>query len=51
MTTVLLADDQALVRVGLRKILEAEPETAIVGEADDGEDAVPRRGGTGPTSY
>jgi DNA-binding NarL/FixJ family response regulator len=40
MTTVLIADDQALVRVGLRKILEAEPETAIVGEADDGEDAV-----------
>ena len=40
MTTVLIADDQALVRVGLRKILDAEPETDIVGEADDGEDAV-----------
>jgi DNA-binding NarL/FixJ family response regulator len=40
MTTVLIADDQALVRVGLRKILEAEPETSVVGEADDGEDAV-----------
>ena len=40
MTTVLLADDQALVRVGLRKILEAEPETEVVGEAGDGEDAV-----------
>ena len=40
MTTVLIADDQALVRVGLRKILEAEQETTVVGEVGDGEDAV-----------
>ncbi len=40
MTTVLIADDQALVRVGLRKILEAEPDTEVVGEAGDGEEAV-----------
>jgi DNA-binding NarL/FixJ family response regulator len=40
MTTVLIADDQALVRVGLRKILEAESETSVVGEAGDGDDAV-----------
>jgi DNA-binding NarL/FixJ family response regulator len=40
MTNVLIADDQALVRVGLRKILEAEPDTTVVGEAGDGEDAV-----------
>jgi RNA polymerase sigma factor (sigma-70 family) len=40
MTTVLIADDQALVRVGLRKILEAEAELSVVGEAVDGEDAV-----------
>jgi DNA-binding NarL/FixJ family response regulator len=40
MTRVLIADDQALVRVGLRKILESEPETVVVGEATDGEDAV-----------
>lgn len=40
MTTILIADDQALVRVGLRKILEAEPETSVVGEAGDGDDAV-----------
>src|SRR6266496_6691930 len=40
MTSVLIADDQALVRVGLRKILESEPETSVVGEAGDGEDAV-----------
>jgi DNA-binding NarL/FixJ family response regulator len=40
MTSVLIADDQALVRVGLRKILEVEPDTDVVGEAGDGEDAV-----------
>ena len=40
MTSVLIADDQALVRVGLRKILEAEPGTSVVGEAADGEEAV-----------
>ena len=40
MTTLLIADDQALVRVGLRKILENEPQTTVVGEAGDGQDAV-----------
>ena len=40
MTTVLIVDDQALVRVGLRKILESEPELTVLGEAGDGEDAV-----------
>jgi DNA-binding NarL/FixJ family response regulator len=40
MTSVLIADDQALVRVGLRKILETEAETTVVGEASDGAEAV-----------
>jgi DNA-binding NarL/FixJ family response regulator len=40
MTRVLIADDQPLVRVGLRKILEAEPDLDVVAEAADGEDAV-----------
>ena len=40
MTTVLIADDQALVRVGLRKILESEPDMNVVGEVEDGDDAV-----------
>jgi DNA-binding NarL/FixJ family response regulator len=40
MTTVLVADDQAMIRVGLRKILEAEADLSVVGEAGDGEDAV-----------
>jgi DNA-binding NarL/FixJ family response regulator len=40
MTSVLIADDQALVRVGLRKILEGESDLTVVGEAGDGEDAI-----------
>lgn len=37
---VLLADDQALVRTGLRMILEAEDDLEVVGEAQDGAEAV-----------
>jgi DNA-binding NarL/FixJ family response regulator len=40
MTRVQIADDQALIRVGVRKILDAEPEITVVGEAADGQDAV-----------
>ena len=40
MTSVLIADDQALVRVGLRKILENEPDATVVAEAENGEEAV-----------
>lgn len=40
MTSILIADDQALVRVGLHKILDAEPDFTVVGEVADGEDAV-----------
>lgn len=40
MTGVLIVDDQALIRVGLHKILDMEPDTSVVGEAVDGEDAV-----------
>jgi len=35
-TSVLLADDQALVRGGFRLILEAQPDLDVVGEAEDG---------------
>jgi DNA-binding NarL/FixJ family response regulator len=37
---VLLADDQSLVRAGLRSILEAEPDLTVVGEAQNGLEAV-----------
>ena len=40
MITVAIADDQPLVRSGLRMILEAEPDIEIVGEAADGAEAV-----------
>jgi len=39
---VLLADDQALVRSGFRKLLEAEPGIEVVAEAADGLEAVER---------
>jgi len=37
---VMLADDQALVRGGLRKIVDTEADMHVVGEAEDGLDAV-----------
>ena len=47
---MLIADDQALVRVGLRKILDFEPDIEVVGEAGDGEDAVRQTGRCARTS-
>jgi DNA-binding NarL/FixJ family response regulator len=38
--SVLLADDQVLVRAGIGAILEIEPDIEVVGEADDGAAAV-----------
>jgi DNA-binding NarL/FixJ family response regulator len=40
MIRVVLVDDQALVRTGLRLVLEAEPDIEVVGEAADGLQAV-----------
>jgi len=40
MIRVVIADDQGLIRVGLRKVVEIEPDTKVVGEAVDGEQAV-----------
>ncbi len=37
---VLLADDQALVRAGFRMILDAEDDLDVVGEAEDGAQAI-----------
>ncbi len=40
MTRVLLADDHALVRRGVRLILDGEPDLTVVAEAGDGAEAV-----------
>ncbi len=37
---VLLADDQEIIRTGLRMILNAQPDIEVVGEASDGREAV-----------
>ena len=42
MIRVFIADDQVVVRQGLRALLEVEPEIEIVGEACDGEEALAR---------
>jgi DNA-binding NarL/FixJ family response regulator len=41
-TRILLADDHAVVRRGLRLVLDAEPDLEVVAEAGDGSDAVRR---------
>jgi DNA-binding NarL/FixJ family response regulator len=39
-TNIVLADDHAVLRQGLRALLEAEPEFRVIGEAGDGLEAV-----------
>ena len=38
--SVLIVDDQALVRMGLRALVESEPGLEVAGEAGDGAEAV-----------
>ena len=40
MIRVLLADDQALIRMGFRMVLDAEADIEVVGEAADGAAAI-----------
>ena len=42
MTRVLIVDDQAMIRVGIRAILESQDDLAVVGEADNGRTGVDR---------
>jgi DNA-binding NarL/FixJ family response regulator len=39
-TRILVADDHPIVRSGLRKVLDAEPDLEVVAEAEDGAEAV-----------
>jgi DNA-binding NarL/FixJ family response regulator len=39
-TRILIADDHAIVRSGLRKVLDAKPDLRVVAEAEDGAEAV-----------
>jgi DNA-binding NarL/FixJ family response regulator len=48
MTRILIADDHAIVRSGVRSILEAQPGWEVVGEAETGKDAVDRALATRP---
>jgi DNA-binding NarL/FixJ family response regulator len=45
---VLIVDDQALVRAGLRMVLEVEADIELVGEAADGDEAIEVAGETSP---
>ncbi|MQA94469.1 MAG: response regulator, partial [Streptosporangiales bacterium] len=40
MIRVLVADDEAMIRAGVRAILAADPEIEVVAEAGDGREAV-----------
>ena len=48
MITVVLADDQALVRAGFKALLDAEDGIEVVGEASDGDEAVRLAAATQP---
>ncbi|WCN79188.1 response regulator transcription factor [Micromonospora sp. LH3U1] len=41
MIRVLLVDDQHLIRAGLRMLCDAQPDIEVVGEADNGREAIP----------
>jgi DNA-binding NarL/FixJ family response regulator len=40
MTSLVIADDQGMVRAGFRSLLDAEPDLEVVGEAGNGEEAL-----------
>ena len=47
--SVLMADDERLIRAGLRATLETTPDIRVVAEAENGAEAVDRTGSCAPT--
>ena len=47
-TTILIADDHKIVRMGLKSLFAAEKDLAVIGEADDGAEAVRQALALGP---
>jgi len=45
---VLIADDHDIVRAGIRMLLDAQPDMAVVGEASDGKEAIEMAGSMKP---
>jgi DNA-binding NarL/FixJ family response regulator len=41
-TRVFLVDDEALIRAGLRMVIDSQPDMAVVGEAEDGREGLER---------
>ncbi|WP_026931394.1 response regulator [Glycomyces tenuis] len=48
MTTLLIVDDHALQRMGFRMLVESQPDLTVLGEADNGADAVRRAADLAP---
>lgn len=48
MIRVVLADDQALFRAGIRMVIDSQPDLEVVGEASDGREAIDVVGATRP---
>jgi DNA-binding NarL/FixJ family response regulator len=48
MISVLIAEDQSMVRAGFRALIDAEPDLSVAGEAADGRQAVELAGSTRP---
>ncbi|WP_026923597.1 response regulator [Glycomyces arizonensis] len=48
MTTLLIADDHALQRMGFRMLVESQSDLTVLGEAENGADAVRRTADLGP---
>lgn len=46
--TVLVADDHAVVRIGLKRVLESESDIRVIGEAQDGAEAIEKADALSP---